>query len=92
MRPRIRRTTWPTPALVLTDTPRPNCPYCQGEGGHQVDFADPETGEYIDSDWDPCDCWDEDRSWTLLPLPRIPRRRQPYVDPWGTGYNDEPPF
>ncbi len=32
VRLRITRTTWPRPALVLTDTPRPRCPDCQGRG------------------------------------------------------------
>ncbi|MFF9591844.1 hypothetical protein ACF1FX_21950 [Streptomyces sp. NPDC014646] len=91
MRPRIRRITWPYPALILTDTPRPTCPDCQGEGGHHHDYGD-ETGEYAGTEWDPCDCWDEARRWTLLPLPRLPRwlrRRRPAVDPWAS---NEPPF
>ncbi|BAU84690.1 hypothetical protein SLA_3786 [Streptomyces laurentii] len=94
MRPRIHYATWPRPALILTDTPRPDCPDCRGEGGWNRDYGDHETGEYAGTEWDPCTCWDENRSWTLLPLPRIPRRRQPYTDPWGTtgGYSDEPPF
>ncbi|QES06826.1 hypothetical protein DEJ44_15235 [Streptomyces venezuelae] len=92
MRLRIRPITWPRPALVLADTPRPGCPRCGGEGGRAYDYGDHETGEYAGTEWDPCPCWNEDRSWVLLPLPRFPRRRQPHVDPWGNGHSDEPPF
>ncbi|MEV6328527.1 hypothetical protein [Streptomyces sp. NPDC051909] len=92
MRLRINQTTWPHPALILTDTPRPDCPDCQGEGGRAYDYGDYETGEYAGTDWDPCPCWGENCRWTLLPLFRLPRRRQPHVDPWGSGYSDEPPF
>ncbi|MFF0431852.1 hypothetical protein ACFYU9_06460 [Streptomyces sp. NPDC004327] len=92
LRLRMRVQEWPRRALILTDTPRPNCPDCRGEGGHNRDYGDYETGEYAGTEWDPCPCWDEDRSWTLLPLPRVPRWGQPHVDPWGNGYNDEPPF
>ncbi|ATY97212.1 hypothetical protein [Streptomyces cavourensis] len=88
MRLRITRTTWPRPALVLTDTPRPRCPDCQGAGGHTVDYGD-HNGEYAGTDWWPCPCWDDTRRWTLLPLPR----RTGWRDPWGNGgYSDEPPF
>ncbi|WFB08372.1 hypothetical protein LRS74_15915 [Streptomyces sp. LX-29] len=89
---RIRRVTWPRAALVLADTPRPDCRLCDGDGGTAHDYGDYETGEYAGTEWDPCPCWNEDRSWVLLPLPRLPRRRQPHVDPWGNGYSDEPPF
>jgi hypothetical protein len=79
-------------ALVLTDTPRPDCPDCHGEGGHAYDYGD-HTGEYAGTEWDPCPCWDETRRWTLLRLPRIPRRHRTERDPWGAnGYSDEPPF
>ncbi|MFF4350877.1 hypothetical protein [Streptomyces sp. NPDC001530] len=82
---RIQRTHWPRPALVLTDTPRPNCPQCDGDGGTGRDYGDPETGEYAGTDWEPCTCWDETRRWVLLPLPRWHRRTPP-------GYSNEPPF
>ncbi|MFE3601841.1 hypothetical protein [Streptomyces sp. NPDC059142] len=82
MRPRIRVTDWPRRALILTDTPRPNCPDCYGDGGIAQHYGD-ETGEYVDTDWWPCGCWNESRRWTLLPLPRRTSRG---------GYSDEPPF
>ncbi|CAL9294181.1 hypothetical protein [Streptomyces sp. SudanB25_2051] len=92
MRPRIRKTTWPRPALILTDTPRLDCPYCRGEGGYHHDYGDPFTGEYAGTEWEPCPCWNDNRRWTLLPLPRLPRRRTG-PDPWAPGgYSDEPPF
>ncbi|MFE7410222.1 hypothetical protein [Streptomyces laurentii] len=81
MRLRLRVTDWPRRTLTLTDTPRPGCPDCQGQGGWNRDYGD-ETGEYAGTEWDPCHCWNENRSWTLLRLPRIPRRRQPDTDPW----------
>ncbi|MEU1941632.1 hypothetical protein ABZ554_04015 [Streptomyces sp. NPDC020125] len=87
---RIQHTTWPRRALILTDTPRPDCPGCDGDGGTEHDYGDYETGEYAGTDWEPCTCWDETRRWTLLPLPRRPRwprRQHPDVDPWA-----EPPF
>ncbi|MEW1725203.1 hypothetical protein [Streptomyces sp. NPDC093109] len=92
MRLRIRRATWPRPALILTDTPRPNCPDCRGEGGWDEDYGD-ETGEYAGTHSYLCHCWNPNRRWTLLPLPRLPHRRTAGQDPWGTGgYSDEPPF
>ncbi|MCX5394199.1 hypothetical protein [Streptomyces sp. NBC_00094] len=92
---RLAVADWPRRSLVLTDTPRPNCPECDGEGGWNCDYGDYETGEYAGTDWDPCHCWDEDRCWTLLPLPR--RRTawaDPTADPWAPpgGHSDEPPF
>ncbi|MFF3288479.1 hypothetical protein [Streptomyces sp. NPDC003023] len=90
---RIRQITWPRRALVLADTPRPDCTDCAGEGGFEHDYGDYETGEYAGTDWEPCGCWNENRQWTLFPLPRLPRRRRPHPDPWGPGsYSDEPPF
>ncbi|MGW8378430.1 hypothetical protein [Streptomyces sp. ODS28] len=77
------------PGLVLTDTPRPNCWACGGEGGHWRDYGDPETGEYAGTEWDPCPCWDDTRVRTLLPLPRI---RLPWRKHNSGGYSDEPPF
>ncbi|MFI0909435.1 hypothetical protein [Streptomyces abikoensis] len=90
---RIQRATWPRPALILTDTPRPDCRNCEGIGGIEHLYGHPETGEYDGSDWEPCPCWREDRRWTLMPLPRLPRRRRPATEPWAaSGYSDEPPF
>ncbi|WP_435866924.1 hypothetical protein [Streptomyces xanthochromogenes] len=89
---RIQRATWPRPALILTDSPRPGCPQCDGIGGTESFYGDYETGEYAGSDWDPCDCWREHWRWALLPLPRRPlwpRHTNPGPDPWAT---DEPPF
>ncbi|MFD3906505.1 hypothetical protein HXS80_08365 [Streptomyces sp. CB04723] len=82
MRLRLQLTGWGPRALVLTDTPRPRCPDCQGTGGQTVDYGD-HNGEYAGTDWWPCPCWDESRRWVLLPLPR---RTPP------GGYSDEPPF
>ncbi|GAA0647834.1 hypothetical protein GCM10009548_11560 [Streptomyces malaysiensis subsp. malaysiensis] len=96
IRLRIQRATWPGRALILTDTPRPDCRNCDGEGGTEYDYGDYETGEYAGTDWEPCPCWNENRRWTLLPLPHLPRwlrRRDTSRDPWATsGYSDEPPF
>ncbi|MFF6775800.1 hypothetical protein ACFY8W_19840 [Streptomyces sp. NPDC012637] len=83
LRLRLRVTNCPGRTLTLTDTPRPDCLDCQGEGGHYRHYGDYDTGEYAGTEWDPCPCWDVGRSWVLLPLPR---RR-----PRG-GYSDEPPF
>ncbi|MFE4373278.1 hypothetical protein ACFRMN_34585 [Streptomyces sp. NPDC056835] len=85
MRLRIRVSGCPRRALILTDTPRPNCPDCSGEGGIESLYGDPETGEYAGSEWDPCPCWTLWRM-TVLPLPRWLRRTPP------GGYSDEPPF
>ncbi|KAB1983421.1 hypothetical protein [Streptomyces triticiradicis] len=83
--------TW----LVLTDTPRPDCPDCEGDGGIEYPYGD-ENGEYADSNWEPCGCWNENRRWRLLPLPRLHRllrRWHHRRDPWGPGsYSNEPPF
>ncbi|MEU2440130.1 hypothetical protein ABZ595_28700 [Streptomyces rubradiris] len=82
---RLRVEPWPRRVLILTDTPRPACPECEGDGGIGYDYGDPETGEYAGTDWEPCTCWDDTRRWVLLPLPRRPRRTPP-------GYSAEPPF
>ncbi|MGW2467738.1 hypothetical protein [Streptomyces bauhiniae] len=84
---RIQRATWPRPALILVDTPDPDCPQCLGDGWFEQDYCD-ENGEYADTDCWPCTCWDNTRRWLILPLPRTPRRRAAYRDPW----SDEPPF
>ncbi|MGA5319809.1 hypothetical protein ACPCIU_05150 [Streptomyces seoulensis] len=90
MRLRLQVIGWPRRALALTDTPRPDCPACDGVGGIEQDYGDHDTGEYAGTDSYPCDCWTEWRR-VLLPLPRLPRllrRRAAHRDPWG----DEPPF
>ncbi|MFJ7422705.1 hypothetical protein ACIQXD_29500 [Streptomyces uncialis] len=74
--------------LVLTDTARPSCTTCRGEGGWEHDYGHPETGEYDGTDWAYCACWQPHRTWRLLRLPRSPRRRRPQED----GFSDEPPF
>lgn len=85
MRPRIRYRTWPRPALVLTDTPRPHCTYCQGAGGWTEDYAD-QDGDYGGTEDVWCDCWRPYRNWMLLPIPRLLLRRRT------AGYSTEPPF
>lgn len=98
LRLRIQLTDWPRRALILTDTPRPHCQQCGGEGGANRDYGDPATGEYAGTEWEPCPCWDDTRRWLLLPLPlpRLPRwlrRRDTGSDPWAPdGYSNEPPF
>ncbi|WP_030409781.1 hypothetical protein [Streptomyces albus] len=96
LRLRIQRVTWPKSALILTDTPRPDCRDCEGDGGTAYDYGDQETGEYAGTDWEPCPCWNEHRRWTLLHLPRRPRwlpRRTCGGVQWGSGgYSNEPPF
>ncbi|MEE1758163.1 hypothetical protein [Streptomyces sp. SP18BB07] len=95
IRLRIKVVCWSRPALALTDTPRPNCPQCQGEGGHHHDYGD-HNGEYAGTEWISCPCWDENRCRILLPLPHRPRwlrRRHTGRDPWAPGgYSNEPPF
>ncbi|KOV97677.1 hypothetical protein ADL04_15255 [Streptomyces sp. NRRL B-3648] len=71
--------------MVLTDTPRPDCPDCAGTGGIESFYGDYDTGEYAGSDWDVCGCWTA-QSWTLLPLPRWMRHTPP------GGYSTAPPF
>lgn len=91
LRLRIQIATWPRRALILTDTPHPDCHICKGYGGIEQEYGHPETGEYDGSDWEPCTCWDETRRWTLTPLPDRPqwlRRHRTPVDPWA----NEPPF
>ncbi|BAG19731.1 MULTISPECIES: hypothetical protein [Streptomyces] len=87
MRLRLQLTGWDRRTLILTDTPRPDCPLCAGHGGLAYDYGDHE-GEYAGTEWDPCTCWDETRRRTLLRLPRLRRRHQVARDPW----SDEPPF
>ncbi|MHB9860314.1 hypothetical protein [Streptomyces sp. YIM S03343] len=96
IRLRIQVAHCPHRALVLTDTPRPDCDNCQGEGGTARDYGHPETGEYDGTDYEICDCWNDSRRWTLLPLPRMSRwlhRHGSDRSPWTHGgYSDEPPF
>ncbi|MEU3716309.1 hypothetical protein [Streptomyces californicus] len=87
MRLRLQLTGWGPRALVLTDTPDPDCSRCDGEGGFAYDYGD-HKGEYAGTEWDPCTCWDENRRWTLLRFPPIRHRRRGVRDPW----SDEPPF
>ncbi|MFH0177211.1 hypothetical protein [Streptomyces cacaoi] len=96
IRLRLKAIDWPRRALALTDTPHPDCPDCGGEGWIAYDYGD-EYGEYADTGWDPCDCWDDTRHLVLLPLPRLPRwlrrRTNDGRDPWApAGYSNEPPF
>ncbi|MFJ8336030.1 hypothetical protein [Streptomyces sp. NPDC094437] len=94
IRARLKVVGWPRRVLAVVDTPRPDCPLCLGEGGYQYDYGNPETGEYEGTDYDYCSC-STSRRWTLLPLPPRPRwlrRRHDDLDPWGTGYSDEPPY
>ncbi|MBQ0882235.1 hypothetical protein [Streptomyces sp. RT42] len=94
IRLRIKVTHCPRRALALADTPRPDCPDCQGVGGIAHDYGD-HNGEYAGTDWEPCSCWSQ---WAviLLPLPHRPRwlwRRHRGTDPWAPGdYSNEPPF
>jgi hypothetical protein len=85
LRLRLKVIGCPRRALALTDTPRPDCPRCQGAGGIRHDYGHPETGEYEGTDYESCRCW---TAWAmpLLPLPRWLRRTPP------GGYSDEPPF
>lgn len=94
IRLRLKVIDWPHRALAIVDTPRPDCPDCDGEGGHEYDYGD-HNGEYAGTEWDPCPCWNEWRM-VLMPLPRLPRwlhRRGNDRDPWAPdGYSNEPPF
>ncbi|WP_030417337.1 hypothetical protein [Streptomyces sp. NRRL S-1448] len=88
LRLRIQRATWPRPALILTDTPHPDCRYCEGDGGIEHEYGHPETDEYDGSRWEPCICWNHERRWRLMPLPRLPRRHRCTPD----CLCNEPPF
>lgn len=86
---RLRFRDWPRPRLCLEDTPRPNCPECEGTGGWWHDYGDYDTGEYAGTNWDPCACWS---GWPdpvlTIPLPRWTARRRTT----SAGYSDEPPY
>ena len=88
---RLRYRTWPRPALYLTDTPRPGCPDCHGDGGWEEDYAD-QDGDYGGTEGVLCACWDPARMRALLRLPhRVLRLLRRLRRPPG-GYSDEPPF
>lgn len=94
MRLRLRIHTYPRPAIVLANSPHPNCPDCKGDGGWTFDYAGPD-GEYGGTDEEACGCWEPDFRRTVLPIPRrlyywrahVRNRRN--VDPWG---GDSGPF
>ncbi|MZE53140.1 hypothetical protein GTY86_18025 [Streptomyces sp. SID5770] len=89
LRLRFTVATWPHRSLVLTDTPQPQCQACEGWGDYVRAFTDlPSYREC--AEWETCSCWDANRRWTLLPLPRLPRRRIPQGP--ARGYRDELPF
>ncbi|CAL9549869.1 hypothetical protein [Streptomyces sp. enrichment culture] len=50
MRLRVQLVHWSRRAVILTDTPDPKCPLCDGDGGISRDYGDPETGEYAGTD------------------------------------------
>lgn len=86
MRPRIRYTDWPQPAVELTDTPRPGCWDCAGAGVIEHGGAVDDDGTVIaDPLTDYCDCWDPARAWLLTYVPRWLARR------W-LGWTDRPYF
>ncbi|KDN85709.1 hypothetical protein [Kitasatospora cheerisanensis] len=59
---RLRLTPGPVQALLLTQTPDPNCRYCDGEGGW---LTWPRSTRYVT-----CVCWDPTRARRLLRLRR----------------------
>lgn len=97
-RVRLHYITWPRPALILTDTPHPDCPHCHGAGGWDEPYADG-AGEYGGTTAVQCDCW-TDWTRTLLAAPGWLARLidPPTHDPWRStgraagGCSDEPPF
>lgn len=85
LRLRVRYTTWPRPALELTDTPRPKCPDCRGKGGWTEYRADGPESDI--TEWEFCGCWKPARAWLLLPIPRRLTKRT--AAGWGS---NEAPF
>ena len=85
MRLRIRLTTYPA-GLTIGDTPRQNCKDCEGDGGWGIDYAGPD-GDYGGTHDVACTCWNPDRRWRLMRLPRWVLWRRPRG---GFGYT--PPF
>ncbi|MCZ4122378.1 hypothetical protein [Streptomyces sp. H39-S7] len=83
IRLRIHTAVCPRYALVLTDTPRPNCPDCGGTGGILHHYGD-DSGEYAGTECEPCGCWTH---WRMTLLPLLSWFRRPRV-----GYSSEPPF
>ncbi|MEU9498204.1 hypothetical protein [Streptomyces sp. NPDC048196] len=82
---RIRYTDWPRPAIELTDTPRPGCWDCDGDGGFEVAGRSGPQPETV-----LCDCWDPARAWLLSYVPRcIARRWLGWTD---RPFYDAPPF
>jgi membrane protein implicated in regulation of membrane protease activity len=89
LRIRIRYADCPQPALVLTDTPRPHCHLCLGDGSWDEPWS-----TYGDVQTTYCDCWTPWRR-TLLPIPR--RAATWYAQLTARrastgGFSDEPPF
>ncbi|MFD8815757.1 hypothetical protein ACFV23_30785 [Streptomyces sp. NPDC059627] len=93
LRLRIQFRCWPRYALVLTDTPDPHCPECEGDGGIEHHMVD-DFGEYAGYGWEPCLCWNEQHRWLLLPMPHRPRWLPHRIArSWGPArYSSEPPF
>jgi hypothetical protein len=84
MRLRLRYTTWPRPAVELTDTPQPDCSNCGGEGGYET--GDPFEEEPLEM---LCGCWRPEKAWFLLIVPRwVARRWLGWVEP----DHSAPPF
>nr|WP_233290218.1 hypothetical protein [Kitasatospora sp. MBT66] len=93
-RTRLRYTGWPEPHVRLCDTPRPNCPDCEGAGGWDEDYGDYYTGEYAGTRAVLCGCWDSELLIAAWRIPHwIARRFFGWTQP-GTaaGYSTEPPF
>lgn len=92
MRLRLRIHTYPRPALVLANSPRPHCPHCRGNGWrteYVQDGPSPEDGERLDV---PCGCWTPDYHRTLLPIPSRLYYRLWRLRHRSTGWSDESPF
>ncbi|EFL01372.1 conserved hypothetical protein [Streptomyces sp. SPB78] len=72
---RLTITHCPRRALTLSDTPRPDCPQCAGEGFMREGYLIG-PGTYRQTAYTSCPCWDRYRCRTLLPLPHLPLRRR----------------